>query len=141
MCKSKFWCLLELPADTRYATARFGIKPHFYVAVLLKRNYTTGDTPHPISFSGVFDLRIEAGFMNDLRDGMRRAFRLGRAEDEAVYYTGDPHKEDQTGGIENEGVSIRAKVDKNNLGKYRDQGELSKLLPELEPMAPKKAQQ
>ena len=127
-------------ADLMLTTSRYGIKPHFYVAVLLKRNHTS-DTKKPISFSGIFDLKIEAGVLHDIIDGVRRAFRLGKSADEAVYYTGDPDSEDQVGGIENEGETIKSKVIKNNLGKYREKGELRKLLPELEPMAPRRAEQ
>ncbi|KAI2472222.1 hypothetical protein F4781DRAFT_7745 [Annulohypoxylon bovei var. microspora] len=119
---------------------KYGVKPHFYLAILLKRNYTTADKK-PISFSGVFDMKIEAGSKHNITNGVRRAFRLGKPEDEAMYYSGNPESKVQVGGIENEGETIEAKVTKNELGKYMVKGELSKLLPELEPIAPKKAQQ
>ena len=43
--------------------------------------------------------------------------------------------------MEDEGEIIKANVINNNLGKYREKGELRKLLPELEPMAPRRAEQ
>ncbi|KAL6696675.1 hypothetical protein J3F84DRAFT_304982 [Trichoderma pleuroticola] len=115
----------------------FGVKPHFYLAVLLTRNHTAADNT-PITFSGIYDMRIEAGSFHDIRRGVRRAFRLGRPQDEAIYYNPDPTLEDQVGGLEGEGLKIKEKITKNNLVKFREKGELAKLLPELQPMAPKK---
>ena len=43
--------------------------------------------------------------------------------------------------MEDEGEIIKANVINNNLGKYREKGELTMLLPEMQPVAPKKAQQ
>ncbi|KAI9773357.1 MAG: hypothetical protein M1840_007572 [Geoglossum simile] len=121
---------------------KYGVKPHFHIAVLLERSHTEADNK-PISFSGVFDMRIEAGLLYDFESGIRRAFRLGRPEDEAIYY--DPNAPDQMFGLEGEGARIKERVKKDNLGELMEKGHLSKLLdPEgtlsgLEPIAPKKA--
>jgi hypothetical protein len=88
-------------------------------------------------------MRIEAGFVHDFNDGIRRAFRLGRPEDEAIYY--DPNKGVQEGGFDGTAQRLMASVEPNNLGKLMGKGDLSELLdPQgilsgLEPMAPKKA--
>ncbi|KAK4099056.1 hypothetical protein N658DRAFT_517658 [Parathielavia hyrcaniae] len=118
---------------------KYGVNPHFHVAVLLKREHTKADNK-AISFSGVFDMRIEAGLIHDFNNGIRRAFRLGKPEDEAIYY--DPNQSAQTGGFEGVGQELKANVEENNLGKLAGKGGLSRLLDPkqilsgLEPMAP-----
>ncbi|KAK4123085.1 hypothetical protein N657DRAFT_446924 [Parathielavia appendiculata] len=52
---------------------------------------TPGRTTKPISFSDVFDMRIEAGSVYGLNDNICRAFRLGRPGAERIHY--DPRKD------------------------------------------------
>ncbi|KAI2615578.1 hypothetical protein GGS26DRAFT_597166 [Hypomontagnella submonticulosa] len=92
---------------------KFGVKPQFHIAVLLKRQHTKAG--NPISFSGIFDMRTEAGFIHDFEEKRRRIFRLGKPEDEAMYY--HPDMDDQLYGLNNAGEAIRSKIDKENLGK------------------------
>jgi hypothetical protein len=40
--------------------------------------------------------------------------------------------------LEGEGLKVREKAVENNSGKFREVGELAKLLPDVQPMAPKK---
>ncbi|PTB62990.1 hypothetical protein BBK36DRAFT_23295 [Trichoderma citrinoviride] len=91
----------------------YGVKPQFHIAVLLKRQHTKNDNK-PVSFKGVFDMRVEAGFRVDFEQLRRRMFRGGKPEDEAIYY--DPNMDDQVHGRNSVGERLRAKIDKNNLG-------------------------
>jgi hypothetical protein len=101
----------------------YGVKPNFHLAVLLKRSHTTADNK-PIPFSGIFDMQTEAGFVHDFEQGARRLFRLGKPEDEAIYFDG---KTDLVSGLNGEGERIRKKVDKEKLGELVQDGCLSKL--------------
>ncbi|KAI1102143.1 hypothetical protein F4804DRAFT_313987 [Jackrogersella minutella] len=120
---------------------KYGVKPYFHIAVLLKRSHTK--TNEPITFKGIFDMRVEAGFIHDFNEGRRRAFRLGRPEDDPVYY--DPTLDDQVGGIQGSGQALLKKVKKDNLGDLARGQRLSSLLDPngtlsgLEPLEPKKA--
>lgn len=60
-------------------------------------------------------MRTEAGFIHDFEEKRRRIFRLGKPEDEAMYY--HPDMDDQLYGLNNAGEAIRSKIDKENLGK------------------------
>ncbi|SPO03472.1 uncharacterized protein DNG_06155 [Cephalotrichum gorgonifer] len=101
----------------------YGVKPHFHLAVLLKRSHSQTDPAKPISFSGVFDMQAEAGFIHDFEQGARRLFRLGRQEDEAIYFDGET---DRVTG--REGAKISQRVDKERLGELLEGDHLSKLL-------------
>ena len=59
-------------------------------------------------------MRVEAGFVHDFRESRRRFFRLGKPEDEAIYY--DPNMEDQIYGLNGAGEKLKTKVKKENLG-------------------------
>lgn len=91
----------------------FGVQPQFHVAVLLKRRHT--EDGKPIPFKGLFDMKTEAGFVHDFHQKRRRIFRLGKPEDEAVYY--DPSMDDQFNGVGGTAEALKSKVDKENLGK------------------------
>ncbi|KAL7803581.1 hypothetical protein V8C44DRAFT_343877 [Trichoderma aethiopicum] len=121
----------------------YGVKPQFHIAVLLQRQHTKADNK-PISFKGVFDMRVEAGFSHDFEEMRRRMFRRGKPEDEAIYY--DPGMIDQVHGRNGVGDRLRAKINKNNLGELMggpDGNWLSGLIDEtgnlsgLDPMLPK----
>lgn len=81
--------------------------------MLIKRQHKKADN-EPISFSGEFDMRVEAGFIHDFEERRRRIFRLGKPEDKAIYY--DPKMEDQIHGLNSDGEKLRAKVKKEHLG-------------------------
>ncbi|KAJ8130631.1 hypothetical protein O1611_g2994 [Lasiodiplodia mahajangana] len=94
----------------------------------------------PISFTGIFDMRIEAGSIHDIRDGVRRAFRLNKPEDEAMHY--HPSLKTQRGqGWE----EFMTNVEEDNLGELKSSEGLirvldpQRLLPGLEPMIPSRA--
>ncbi|KAF4545352.1 uncharacterized protein LTHEOB_5185 [Lasiodiplodia theobromae] len=91
---------------------KYGVRPEFHLAVLVKRQHDKDGKPIP--FSGMFDMRVEAGFIHDFEDARRRFFRGGKPEDEAVYY--DPNMEVQTGGRNNAGEKLKSRVKEDNLG-------------------------
>jgi hypothetical protein len=92
---------------------KFGVKPHFHLAILLSRSHN--EQNKPITFSAVLDMRIEAGFMHDINQGVRRAFRLRKPEDAPIYF--DPSRvEPQVHGLQEKGASLLEKVKKNKLG-------------------------
>jgi len=103
----------------------YGVKPHFHLAVLLKRSHTKSDNK-PIPFRGVFDMQIEAGFSHDFQEGARRLFRLGKPEDEAVYF--DPGREDMVAGLQGQGEAISKRVNKERMGDLVQGDHLSSLL-------------
>ncbi|KAK5991371.1 hypothetical protein PT974_09652 [Cladobotryum mycophilum] len=115
----------------------YGVKPYFHLAVLIERSHTKDN--QPISFSAVFDMRIQAGFWHDFEEERRRFFRLGKPEDDPVYF--HPSTQDQVGGINRAGQKILHKVNKERLGDLAEGDHLSKLIDEagLQPMKPKRA--
>ncbi|KAH7308588.1 hypothetical protein B0I35DRAFT_442252 [Stachybotrys elegans] len=116
-----------------------GVEPYFLLAVLVERASAAA------TFSATYNMRIEAGFMYDLRQGIRTAFRLRRPEDAPLYY--DPSRPPQANGLEDKGISLLAKVDPKNLGALAAGSQLSKILdPDeglrlsaFEPLQPPKA--
>ncbi|CAG9981144.1 unnamed protein product [Clonostachys byssicola] len=98
---------------------KFGVKPYFLLAVLVERASAA-------TFSATYKMRIEAGFMHDLGQGIRSAFRLRRPEDAPLYY--DPSLPPQAHGLEDEGISLLAKVDSKNLGALAVGDQLSKFV-------------
>ncbi|KAI0439693.1 hypothetical protein F4803DRAFT_553847 [Xylaria telfairii] len=91
---------------------RYGVKPNFHIAVLVKRSHTTANKS--ITFKAIFDIRIDAGLSHDLEQRCRRAFRLWKPEDEPMYY--DPAMKNQVGGPEGSGEAIYKKAKKDSLG-------------------------
>ncbi|KAL6814016.1 hypothetical protein V8C40DRAFT_255775 [Trichoderma camerunense] len=99
----------------------YGIMPNFHLAVLLRRSH---DGDRPISFKAEFDMRAEAGFRHDFEQGLRRAFRSLRPEDDPVYF--DPSKEQPDAyGV---GVKLLESVQVDNLGALAEGMLLSKLI-------------
>lgn len=117
----------------------YGIQPYFHIAVLLDRSHTTAG--EPITFKAVYDMEIEAGFRHGIEQGIRRIFRLGKPEDEPIYF--DPSAQPIGRG---KGFKILQKIEtdyKDRLGDLAEDDLLTKLLdpvearlPGLDPMMP-----
>jgi hypothetical protein len=87
-----------------------GVKPNLLVAMLLNRNtHPNGDG---IPFAMSFDLRLGAGFWYDLKQGVLRFFRMGKLEDENVYF--NPSLPPKSRG--KEAKRMMEMVDRENLG-------------------------
>lgn len=102
---------------------KYGVQPNFHLAVLLGRLH---DKENAISFKARFDMQIEAGFIHDFEQGLRRAFRLQKPEDDPVYF--DPSKEPDVHGAAGIGQKLLEKIDLDNLGALAEGNMLSKLL-------------
>ncbi|KAL6698004.1 hypothetical protein J3F84DRAFT_406350 [Trichoderma pleuroticola] len=99
----------------------YGVMPNFHLAVLLQRSH---DGDRPLSFRAIFDMRAEAGFRHDIEQGLRRAFRGLRPEDDPVYF--DPSKEKPDAyGV---GVKLLESIQVDNLGALAEGMLLSKLI-------------
>ncbi|KAL6795509.1 hypothetical protein J3E68DRAFT_404480 [Trichoderma sp. SZMC 28012] len=115
----------------------YGVMPNFHLAVLLERSH---HEDRAISFKAEFDMRTEAGFMHDFEQGLRRAFRRRKPEDDPVYF--DPSKgKPDVYGVAGVGEQLLESIDIDNLGALAEGKLLSKLidsvggsLPGLEPM-------
>ncbi|KAL6807932.1 hypothetical protein GGI42DRAFT_319303 [Trichoderma sp. SZMC 28013] len=116
----------------------YGVMPNFHLAVLVERSRLHGKA---ISFKAEFDMRAEAGFRHDIEQGLRRAFRLLRPEDDPVYF--DPSKEKpDVNGVGGVGEKLLKNIEIDNLGALAEGQLLTKLiysaeglLPGFEPMA------
>ncbi|KAF1961326.1 hypothetical protein CC80DRAFT_488627 [Byssothecium circinans] len=109
---------------------KHGVEPYFLVGILVQR--ATGDADKPTTFSATFDMRIEAGFLHDMRQGFRRAFRLRRPEDAPIYF--DPSRPPAPHGLQDKGLSLLSDIDPENLGGLAVKDHLSKLLEPKEGM-------
>ncbi|QYS93799.1 hypothetical protein H0G86_001167 [Trichoderma simmonsii] len=104
---------------------KYGILPNFHLAVLLERSHHEGNAAIP--FQAEFDMWTEAGFMHDFEQGLRRAFRLLRPEDDPVYF--DPSKEKpDVYGVAGVGEKLLENIRTDNLGALRKGMLLSKLI-------------
>lgn len=104
---------------------QFGVEPFFYLAVLLDRSHDTNN--NPVTFRCIFDMKIEAGFLHDFEQGLRRIFRLNKPEDDPLYF--DPSKtEPEVHGLEGEGARLLKRIQPDSLGDLAQGYELTKLL-------------
>ncbi|KAL6867030.1 hypothetical protein J3F83DRAFT_103199 [Trichoderma novae-zelandiae] len=102
----------------------YGVQPNFHLAVLLERSHDEEEKPIP--FKAMFEMQIEAGFMHDLKQGLRRVFRLRKPEDDPVYF--DPSREPSVRGLAGIGQKLLQEIDIDNLGVLAEGKMLSKLL-------------
>ncbi|KAK5997910.1 hypothetical protein PT974_00276 [Cladobotryum mycophilum] len=104
---------------------QYGVEPHFHLAVLVDRKHDANN--NPVTYSAIFDMKIEAGFAHDFRQEIRRLFRLRKPEDDPIYF--DPSREEpQVHGLDGVGKKLLEKIKIDNLGELAEGEELSQLL-------------
>ncbi|KAL7933622.1 hypothetical protein V8C35DRAFT_327589 [Trichoderma chlorosporum] len=106
----------------------YGVMPQFHLAILLERSHHEGKA---IPFKAVFDMWAEAGFKHDFRQGLRRAFRVLRPEDDPVYF--DPSMETPAvNGVAGVGERLLKSIQIDNLGALADGVMLRQLIKSAE---------
>lgn len=117
---------------------RYGVKPNFHVAALVKRSPQEG--PESSTFTANFDMQVEVGLMHDFNEGHRRIFRLEWPEDDPLFF--DPERILMVNGVDGTGRALLTRIQIDNLGALAEGEMMSKLvdfasgfLPGLEPMA------
>ncbi|KAH6684659.1 hypothetical protein B0J14DRAFT_573342 [Halenospora varia] len=107
----------------------YGIEPNFQVAILLKRD--VDNEGNHIPFMGTFEMRVQAGMMEDFLQGIKRFFWPHRIADEPLYF--DPNRPTEANGPDSE--KWKEEIDTDNLGKYATGIKLTALseVPGLEP--------
>ncbi|KAK7701803.1 hypothetical protein SLS57_011608, partial [Botryosphaeria dothidea] len=103
---------------------RYGVKPNFHVAALVKRSPQEG--PESSTFTANFDMQVKAGLMHDFNEGHRRIFRLEWPEDDPLFF--DPERILMVNGVDGTGRALLTRIQIDNLGALAEGEMMSKLV-------------